>query len=185
MASIKIGVTAVTWVEQSIKSPWPHSTAYILCKWVSLCHKNILFPINVFSCLVFRHLRWFVVWHDKTWLSKLFKETENMCSHSLWRHQMETFSALMAICLGNSPVTGEFPAQRPVTRSFDFFYVRLNKRLRKQSWGWWFETPSRPLWRHYKVPCESSSLKWSIYMKYHRKCIYFTQSMPGHQQPSY
>ena len=45
--------------------------------------------------------------------------------------------------------TGEFPAQRPVTRSFDaFFDLCLNKRLRKQSWGWWFETLSRPLWRH-------------------------------------
>ena len=44
---------------------------------------------------------------------------------------------------------GEFPAQRPVTRSFDvFFDLRLNKRLSKQSWGWWFETLSPPLWRH-------------------------------------
>ena len=44
---------------------------------------------------------------------------------------------------------GEFPTQRPVTRSFDvFFDLRLNKRLSKQSWGWWFETLSRPLWRH-------------------------------------
>ena len=41
------------------------------------------------------------------------------------------------------------PPQRPVTRNFDvFFDLRLNKRLSKQSWGWWFETPSRPLWRH-------------------------------------
>ena len=38
---------------------------------------------------------------------------------SWWRHQMETFPALLSICAGNSPVTGEFPAQRPVTRSFD------------------------------------------------------------------
>ena len=36
---------------------------------------------------------------------------------------METFSALLAICAGNSPVPGEFPAQRPVTRSFDVFFV--------------------------------------------------------------
>ena len=44
---------------------------------------------------------------------------------------------------------GEFPTQRPVTRSFDvFFDLRLNKRLSKQSWGWWFETLSRPLWPH-------------------------------------
>ena len=66
-----------------------------------------------------------------------------------WRHQMETFSALLALCAGNSPASGEFPAQRPVTRSFDvFFDLRLNKRLSKQSWGWWFETPSCLLWRH-------------------------------------
>ena len=58
-------------------------------------------------------------------------------------------SALLAICAGNSPVTGEFPAQRPVTRSFDvFFDLRQNKCLSKQWWGWWFESPSRPLWRH-------------------------------------
>ena len=66
-----------------------------------------------------------------------------------WRHQMETFSALLAICAGNSPVPGEFPAQRPVTRSFDaFFDLRLNQRLSTQSWGWWFETLPRPSWRH-------------------------------------
>ena len=46
---------------------------------------------------------------------------------------METFSALLALCAGNSPVTGEFPAQKPVTRIFDvFFDLRLNKRLSKQ-----------------------------------------------------
>ena len=62
---------------------------------------------------------------------------------------MKTFSALLAICAGNSPVTGAFPAQKSVTRNFDvFFDLRLNKWLSKQSWGWWFETPSRPLWRH-------------------------------------
>ena len=41
------------------------------------------------------------------------------------------------------------PTQRPVTRSFDvFFHLRLNKRLSKRPWGWWFETLSCPLWRH-------------------------------------
>ena len=58
-----------------------------------------------------------------------------------WRHQMETLFALLALCVGNSLVTGEFPSQRPVI-------CALNKRLSKQSWGWWFETPSRSLWRH-------------------------------------
>ena len=43
---------------------------------------------------------------------------------------METLSALLAFCAGNSPVTGEFPAQRPVTRSFDIFYdLCFNKGL--------------------------------------------------------
>ena len=42
----------------------------------------------------------------------------------------------------------EIPAQRPVTRRYDvFFDLRLNKRLSKQPWGWWFETPSWSLWR--------------------------------------
>ena len=66
-----------------------------------------------------------------------FIDTFNMLKYktkSWWRHQMETFSALLAICAGNSPVPGEFPAQRPVTQSFDvFFHLRLNKRLSKQS----------------------------------------------------
>ena len=65
---------------------------------------------------------------------------------SWWRQQIETFSALLALCAGNSPVTGEFVSQRPVTRNFDvFFDLLLNQRLSKQSWGWWFETPSRSL----------------------------------------
>ena len=51
---------------------------------------------------------------------------------------------------------GEFPAQRPVTRSFDvFFDLRMNKRLSKQPWGWWFETSPWSLWRQCNVvyPC--------------------------------
>ena len=67
---------------------------------------------------------------------------------------METFSALLAICAGHSPVPGEIPAKRPVTQSFDvFFDLRLNKRFSKQSWGWWFETLSRTLWRHRDGRC--------------------------------
>ena len=89
----------------------------------------------------------------------LFKITLSSCTnfhryrswsiHIPWlHHQMETFSALLAICAGNSPVHGEFPAQRPVTRSFDvYFNMHPNKRLSKQSRGWWFAMPSRSLWR--------------------------------------
>ena len=57
-----------------------------------------------------------------------------------WRHQMETFSALLVLCEGISPITGEFPSHRPVTQSFDIFFdLHLNKRLRKQSRRRWFD----------------------------------------------
>ena len=78
---------------------------------------------------------------------------------------METFSALLAVCAGNSPVPGEFPSQRPVTRSFDvFFDLRLDKRLSKQPWGWWFETTSHPLWRHRNDQWRTCNmlLKWVL-----------------------
>ena len=80
---------------------------------------------------------------------KVISLTQGPQCLSWWRHQMETFSALLALCVGNSPDTVEFPTQRPVTRFDVSFDLRLNKRLSKQSWGWRFETPSRPLWRHW------------------------------------
>ena len=76
-----------------------------------------------------------------------------------WRHPMETFSASLALCAGNSPGTGEIPSQGPVTRSFD---LRLNKRLSTQSRRRWFETPSRPLWRQCndKAYIPSDLIEW-------------------------
>ena len=41
-----------------------------------------------------------------------------------------------------------------------FFYLRLNKRLSKQSWGWWFETLSCPLWRHCNEPLYKGHPRW-------------------------
>ena len=79
------------------------------------------------------------IWHKYSFRLELY---------AWWRHQMEKFSASLALCAWSSPVTGEFLTQRPVTRSFDiFFHLCLNKRLSNQPWGWWFETLSRPLWR--------------------------------------
>ena len=86
---------------------------------------------------------------------------------------METFSSSLAICVENAPVTGEFPTQRPVKLSFGvFFDLRLNKWLGKQSWGWWFEAPPLPLWRHcneethYPCPYDGwallGDLKWTV-----------------------
>ena len=58
---------------------------------------------------------------------------------------METFSALLDLCAGNSPVNGEFPAQRPVALNFYVvFDLGLNKWLSKQWWGWWFWDTNLP-----------------------------------------
>ena len=82
--------------------------------------------------------------HDKPKIS--WKKTYMMTSSS------GNIFRIRAICVGNSLVTGEFPAQRPVTRSFDvFFDWHPNKRLSKQWWGWWYEMPLHPLWRHCNV----------------------------------
>ena len=74
-------------------------------------------------------------------------------------YQMETFSVLLALCAGNSPVTSEFPSQRPVMQSFDVFYdLPMNKRLSKQLRHWWFVTPSCSLWHHCNVISDKSTL---------------------------
>ena len=71
------------------------------------------------------------------------------CAYMMTSSNGNIFRVTGALC---REFTVEFPSQRPVTRSFDVFFVLcLNKRLSKQSWGWWFETPSRPLWRHFNV----------------------------------
>ena len=94
-------------------------------------------------------------------------------NESWWRHQMDIFSALLAICAGNSLVSGEFPAQRAVARSFDvFFYLRLSERLSKHPWGWWLETPSLPLWRHTNGILHRHLLQWTFVM---------IKSLPWHQ----
>ena len=111
--------------------------------------------------------------------SHYLRDNQIRSGESWWRHQMGTFSALLALCAGNSPVTGELPAQRPVTPSFDLFFdVRLNKRLSIQSWGGWFETPSRSLWHHCNAyPNECRSLVCIGQICYHpnlhrtRPCI--------------
>ena len=104
-----------------------------------------------------------------------------------FRHHMETFSASLAICAGNSPVTGEFPSQRPVTRSFDaFFGLYLNKRLSKQSRSWWFEKPSRPLWRHYNVAlhpgfaCKYGSSARALYRCFFLEPLVIHRRYPKH-----
>ena len=84
-------------------------------------------------------------------VADLFWHTDNEVNreNAWWRHEMETFCALPALCEGNSQLTGEFPSKRPVTLGFDVsFDLSPKKRLNKQSRRRWFETSSYPLWRH-------------------------------------
>ena len=87
---------------------------------------------------------------------------------------METFSALLARCAGNSPVTGEFPSQRALTRNYDaFFELRLNKWLICR----WLDTPSRSLWRHCNVSLCYAEMEMSFWRNFrhwlHRKLTTF------------
>ena len=84
------------------------------------------------------------------------------CRWNFYQNKKTSFIKLVCkYCLqnaGNSPVSGEFPTQRPVTRSYDvFFDLHPNKRLSKQWWGWWFETLLSPLWRHRNATKQSTN----------------------------
>ena len=97
-------------------------------------------------------LKWFMM---TSWNGKIFRVTGHLC--------------------GEFTGPGEIPAQRPVTRSFDVFLdLSLNKRLSKQSPGWWFETQSRPLWRQCNVLISSWSrlcpILWSQVLSREWRC---------------
>ena len=116
------------------------------------CLFNRLLTYTLFWSEALRRMQVCDQWKTMRHAPDLFNALESVLTtlnRSWWRHQMETFFALLVLCAGNSPVSGEFPPQRTVTRSFDvFFELRSNRRLGKQSWGWWFETPPCSLWRH-------------------------------------
>ena len=125
---------------------WPRfwKCQTIICGWRGFCvpswtHEFVpeLTHLCQSDVMIWNHSNHKILPHMVTIRKKLIMMTSSM----------EAFSPLLAICAGNSPVTGEFPAQRPVTRSFDVFLdLRLNKRLSKQSKRRWLETPSRTLW---------------------------------------
>ena len=100
---------------------------------------------------------------------------------------METFSALLALCGVINRSTVNSPHKGQWCGALMFFYLRPNKRLSSQSWGWWFDTPSRSLCRHRNVStvctvgpgawCPMSSTATSViksfmYMKLKIKLIY-------------
>ena len=74
-------------------------------------------------------------------------------TYSRWRHQMETFSALLALCVrGIHRSLVNFPHNGRWRGALMFSLIcAINKRFSKQSRGWWFETPSHSLWCHCNV----------------------------------
>ena len=88
----------------------------------------------------------------RLWLTPTIYLYVYYVSTSWWRHQIEAYFRVTGHFCGDFTGPGEFPAQRPVTRSFGvFFDLRPNKRLSKHWWGWWFETSSSPFWRYCNV----------------------------------
>ena len=64
------------------------------------------------------HTYWTGAWMVNDQLKQLWSQWDSVC-FTWWRHQMEIYSELLALCSGNSSVPIEFPSQRLVTRSFD------------------------------------------------------------------
>ena len=127
-----------------------------ILKWVrnKVGKKHVFYPTRI-TIIICRHTYPMTQWKHVSCSTPYQVPPIIMIElNTWWRHQMETFSALLAICAENSPVPGEFFAQRPVPRSFDVFFD-LRKQLSKQWWGWWFETLSHPLWHRNEL--ESSS----------------------------
>ena len=93
-------------------------------------------------------MRSFNVYFSTTCIMNKPSNEQSSCWFMMTSSNGNIFRVTGHLC-GEFTGPGEFPAQMPVTRSFDvYFDLRLNKRLSKQPWDWWFETLSRPLRRH-------------------------------------
>ena len=114
---------------------YTNRTAYTLW-WALLCvsHCGVTYSIGATLC------------PEKIATASLAVEISHHIMTS--SHQMETFSALLAICAGNSPVPVNSPQKASDAELWCFLWSASEKRLNKQSWGCWFETQSSSLWRH-------------------------------------
>ena len=139
-------------------------TEHIIVLWANPTYINLQSSVGKQDNI--RNRNWMSIMSNKvrSWsstnlgqqVSLITTRRQMRCVKGMMTSSNGNISALLAIYAGNSPVTGESPSQRPVTRGFDvFFDLRLNKRLSKQLWGWWFETLSRPLWRHCNGPAKN------------------------------
>ena len=103
------------------------------------------------DCRSLSTCRWrqICVKHFSLWASWHLPNGKYLCNLAIMTSSNGNIFRVTGHLSGEFTGPGEFPTQRPVTWSFDvFFDLRLNKRLSKQPWGWWFETPSWSLWCH-------------------------------------
>ena len=145
------------WFGMPSRSLWRHCNGLHYMWWIWMCslydmvacditfisnnHLHVSYWIDLRKSKKKCIFLFYIVSHKWTGIGRLSSYMMTSSNGNIFR--------VTGICAGNSPVSGEFPALRPVTRSFDvFFDLRQNKRLRKQSWSWWFEKLSCPLWRH-------------------------------------
>ena len=111
---------------------------------------------SVFHCFLYDFMSLYIRQSISSWNIEIFQFQSNFLVPLIlvkWRYSilncglLNIFRVTGPLCV---EFTGEFPSQRPVTRGLDIFFdLRLNKRLSKQSRGWWLETPSGSLWRHF------------------------------------
>ena len=103
---------------------WVFKDRWLLCRpWSEM---------RGFYCIIYQHSKYhenyIVHLNSAIWSSKVIMRKGEHDDVRIWKlfPREETFSALLALCAGNSPVTVEFPSQRPVSRSYDvFFHLRL------------------------------------------------------------
>ena len=141
------------------KSDWVKMTKYVpqssvLCPMLFNISVNDLFYVLGDTCPMYNYAddNTLGFYHTNFGISKSklerFYNKSRLAGCMMTSSNGNIFRVTGPLC-GEFTGPGEFPTQRPVTRSFDvFFDLRLNKPLSKQSWGWWFETLSRSLWRH-------------------------------------
>ena len=89
-----------------------------------------------------------------------------------WKHFPRNWPFVRGI--HRSPVNSPHKGQWRGALMFSFFFY-LNKRLGKQSWGWWFETLSRSLWRH----CNDKDVKAWYEMKMYVSVSYEFSARKG------
>ena len=135
---------------------WGHSCNIILVTWRYFCDAIGEYRA-AYLCTV--QLQYF---------SGIMHMAPSFSALACWRHQMETLSALLALCAVNSPFTGEFHAQRPVTRSLMFSLVCawINGWLNKGEAGDSRRHRTIALWRQ----CNGNSLYYSCPFWQNAKC---------------